>query len=79
MKHLILLFLLSISNWGYSQVNLPITFEETATVDYELSDFGGNMSSIVTDPTDPNNTVGQAIKTNVAEIWAGTTLSLIHI
>jgi len=58
---------------GLAQVNLPITFEDTATVDYKLTDFGGNASSIVQDPTDPNNLVGKAIKTGAAELWAGTT------
>ncbi|MBK8194321.1 MAG: T9SS type A sorting domain-containing protein [Lewinellaceae bacterium] len=56
-----------------SQVDLPITFQDTATVDYDLVDFGGNVSSIVADPTDPNNLVGQVIKTGGAELWAGTT------
>ena len=57
---------------GLAQVDLPITFEDTATVDYALADFGGNASSIVVDPTNPNNLVGKAIKTDVAELWAGT-------
>jgi len=39
-----------------------------------MSDFGGNLSSLATDPTDPNNTVIQAIKTNGAATWAGTTI-----
>ena len=57
---------------GKAQVNLPITFQDTATVDYKLTDFGGNASSIVVDPTNPANLVGKAIKTNMAEPWAGT-------
>lgn len=56
-----------------AQVDLPITFEDTATVNYDLTDFGGNASSIVVDPTDATNTVGKAIKTAGAELWAGTT------
>jgi hypothetical protein len=58
---------------GLAQVDLPITFQDTATVDYALVDFGGNASSIVVDPTDPTNLVGKAVKTAGAEIWAGTT------
>ena len=54
--------------------DLPITFEDSE-VDYNLTDFGGNVSSLVTDPTDPTNLVGQAIKTDGAETWAGTTIS----
>ncbi len=57
---------------GLAQVDLPITFQDTATVNYALADFGGNVSSIVQDPTDPNNLVGKAIKTGGAELWAGT-------
>ncbi len=57
-----------------AQVDLPISFQDTATVDYKLTDFGGNASSIVTDPTDANNLVGKAIKTGNAELWAGTTI-----
>ena len=56
-----------------SQINLPVTFEDT-TVDYTLTDFGGNASSVVTDPTDPNNTVGRSVKTPSAQLWAGTTI-----
>ncbi|MEM9921303.1 MAG: T9SS type A sorting domain-containing protein, partial [Bacteroidota bacterium] len=59
---------------GKEKVDLPITFEDTATVDYALVDFGGNASSIVVDPTDPDNLVGQAIKTDMSELWAGTTM-----
>jgi uncharacterized surface protein with fasciclin (FAS1) repeats/ribosomal protein L28 len=55
------------------QVSLPVTFEDE-NVDYGLTDFGGNASSIVTDPTDASNTVAQTIKTGAAELWAGTTL-----
>ena len=58
---------------GKARVDLPVTFEDTATVDYKLTDFGGNASSIVKDPTNPNNFVGKAIKTATAELWAGTT------
>jgi hypothetical protein len=61
------------SSGGKAQVNLPITFQDTATVDYKLTDFGGNASSIVVDPTDPKNLVGKAIKTAGAETFAGTT------
>jgi hypothetical protein len=54
--------------------SLPVTFEaDTST--FDLVDFGGNMSSIVVDPTDSNNNVAQSTKTNSAEIWAGTSLN----
>ena len=54
---------------------LPITFDDP-DLNYGLADFGGNISSIVEDPADPNNFVGQAIKTDIAELWAGTTIGV---
>ncbi|MHC1707330.1 MAG: T9SS type A sorting domain-containing protein [Bacteroidales bacterium] len=55
------------------QLNLPVTFEDV-TLDYALTDFGGNSSEIITDPTNPGNLVAKTIKTAVAELWAGTTV-----
>ena len=55
------------------QINLPVTFEED-NVDFDLTDFGGNMSQVVEDPTDPMNTVAQSVKGDMAELWAGTTM-----
>ncbi len=74
MKYSTFVLLLLLSSLGYAQVSLPIDFE-SATLDYELTDFGGNMSSIEVDPTDPNNMVGKAIKTAGAQLWAGTTMA----
>lgn len=59
--------------FGGTHIDLPVDFEGS-TVNYTMSDFGGNLSSLITDPTDPNNTVIQAIKTNGAATWAGTTI-----
>jgi len=55
------------------QINLPVTFEGTAT-DYTMTDFGGNVSTKVVDPTDSSNTVMKVVKTAGAEGWAGTTM-----
>ena len=74
MKNLIFLACLLISTTGFGQVSLPIDFQST-TIDYDLTDFGGNISTFVTDPTDPANTVVQSIKPLGAETWAGTTAS----
>ena len=74
MKNFTLLFFLCLSTLTYAQLDLPITFEDTANIDYALVDFGGNASSIVVDPTDPDNLVGKAIKTDMSELWAGTTI-----
>ncbi|MFK7907623.1 MAG: T9SS type A sorting domain-containing protein [Chitinophagales bacterium] len=50
----------------------PITFDDP-NVNYDLVDFGGNISAIVTDPTDPTNMVVETTKTPLAQVWAGTT------
>lgn len=55
-------------------VKLPITFD-SSNVNYVLADFGGNASSIVTDPTNSSNKVAKIIKTNTAQTWAGTTMN----
>ncbi len=58
---------------GQTQVDLPVTFDDP-NVNYNLVDFGGNVSSIVADPVVPTNLVCQVIKSNTAELWAGTTI-----
>lgn len=58
-----------------TQMNLPVTFN-ASTVEYGLVSFGGTASTIVVDPTDANNQVAKVIKTNTAEVWAGTTISV---
>ncbi len=54
-------------------VTLPVTFDDP-NVEYGLTDFGGNVSAIVADPTDSTNNVAQTTKTEAAESWAGTTV-----
>ena len=56
-----------------SQIDLPITWDDT-TVDYTVTDFGGNSSSLTVDPLDPSNNVMMSDKTSGAQTWAGTTL-----
>ncbi len=53
--------------------NLPVTFDDPL-VNYDLVDFGGNISEIIVDPLDPSNNIVQTIKTESAELWAGTTV-----
>ncbi|MCF8367102.1 MAG: T9SS type A sorting domain-containing protein [Bacteroidales bacterium] len=53
-------------------ITLPVTFEDN--IDYALTDFGGTVSEIIVDPTDPSNKVAKTIKTEAAETWAGTTI-----
>ncbi len=59
--------------FGGTQLDLPVDFEGTG-VNYTMTDFGGNVSSLLNDPTAPNNKVVQVIKTNMAALWAGTTI-----
>ena len=56
-----------------SQIDLPISWDD-ATVDYTVSDFGGNASSVVADPAGLVNNVLQSEKTLGAQTWGGTTL-----
>jgi len=60
--------------FAQTQINLPIDWEGTA-VNYTVTDFGGNASSRVVDPTNANNMVLKSDKTAGAQTWAGTTLS----
>ena len=57
-----------------TQINLPINFEGTTT-NYTVTDFGGNASSLVVDPTNASNMVIRSIKTSGSALWAGTTMS----
>ena len=59
--------------FGGIQIDLPVDFED-AESNYTMTDFGGNLSSFTTDPLDANNNVIQAIKTDQAATWAGTTI-----
>ena len=55
------------------ELDLPITFEDP-DLDYGLDDFEGAQSTLVNDPTDPQNTVVQTLKTNGSPFFAGTTV-----
>ena len=62
---------------GLAQMNVPVTFDD-AGVNYGLVGFGGaEQSTIVTDPTNPSNKCARVIKTNTAELWAGTTITAL--
>ena len=76
MRKTVLLLLTLITTFGYSQmqVDLPVTFDDTANVDYALGDFGGNASEIVADPAGGTNLVAKSTKTISAQTWAGTTV-----
>lgn len=59
--------------FGGTQIDLPVDFEGS-TVNYTMSDFGGNVSSLVVDPTNSINRAMQVIKPVEAAGWAGTTI-----
>ena len=59
---------------GGTPIALPVTFDD-ATVDYELTDFGGAATTLVADPDNAANTVASTDKNAGAEVWAGTTVA----
>ncbi len=63
----------SCPNACLSQINLPVTFEGSS-VNYTVTDFGGNASTKIVDPTNASNMVMKSDKTVTAELWAGTTI-----
>ncbi len=73
MRTLLLTAFLLIAQMANAQLSLPVTFD-VATTNYGLTDFGGNASSIVADPTNAENKVVRSVKSAGAELWAGTTV-----
>lgn len=59
--------------FGGLQLDLPVTFEET-TINYNMTDFGSTVSTLVIDPTDEENHVMRVIKTIQSPTWGGTTI-----
>lgn len=60
---------------GLAQIDLPITWDDTANVDYTTVPFGGNLSGLALDPMNASNNVLEIIKPSGAQTWAGVTLS----
>lgn len=60
-------------SFGGAQLDLPVDFEGSS-INYSTTDFGGNASTLVVDPTNANNNVIKVVKTASAELWAGTTI-----
>lgn len=56
-----------------SLLNLPVTFDVPG-VNYEVIDFGNNLSVPAVDPQNAGNNVKKTTKLNGAETWAGTTI-----
>ncbi len=59
--------------FGGAQIDLPVTFE-SSSVNYTLTDFEGNVSFLVADPTNANNNVAKIVKNAQAGSSAGTTI-----
>lgn len=78
MKKLILfLCVTTFAFQGFSQkaqIDLPITWDDTANVDYSVIDFGDDSSLIASDPSNASNIVLKVIKKNGSQTWAGTVL-----
>jgi hypothetical protein len=56
-----------------SLLTLPITFDDPS-VNYAVTDFGGNISVADVDPSNAANKVKKTTKPNGAQTWAGTTM-----
>ena len=62
-------------NITLTQMDLPLTFDQS-TVDYGFIGFNGaEQSSVVTDPTDASNKVGKVVKSATASADAGTVIT----
>lgn len=57
-----------------AQIDLPITWDDTATVNYDIADFDGTFSSIVADPLNSSNPVLKTDKSPTGQPWQGTVL-----
>ena len=56
-----------------AQINLPVTFDDP-TVNYTVTDFGGNATIDALDPGNAANKVKKTTKTSGSQTWAGTTI-----
>ena len=79
MKKITLFILISVliapfSKAQKSTIDLPINWDDSANVDYSVTDFDGTSSSLDNDPSNSSNTVLKTVK-NAGQVWAGTTLS----
>jgi len=68
-------FVLALSLNAQTQIDLPITWDDTANVDYTTTAFEGGISAADVDPTNASNNVLKFTKPVGAQPWAGVTLS----
>jgi len=59
---------------GLDTIDLPISWDDTANVDYTTTAFEGGISAADIDPTDASNNVLKFTKPVGAQPWAGVTL-----
>ena len=71
----LLAIIVSVGAIAQSQIDLPITWDDTANVNYTTVPFGGNSSTLALDPTSSTNNVLQVNKPLGAASWAGVTMS----
>ena len=78
MKKIIFSFILSsvcLSGMSQkSQIDLPITWDDTMNVDYTVIGFGDDTAYLAPDPTNASNIVLEVIKPAGAQTWAGVVL-----
>lgn len=58
---------------GGLRIDWPVDFEDPK-VNYSMHDFGGNISSLTSDPDGSDNQVIKVVKSKKAKPWAGTTI-----
>ncbi len=58
-----------------AQIDLPINWDDTANVDYTVTDFDGTSSMLASDPNNASNLVLKTDKSPTGQPWQGTTLS----
>lgn len=56
-----------------ASISLPITWDDTANVNYSVIDFGGDSSYLAADPNNASNIVLATKKPTGAQVWAGVT------
>lgn len=57
-----------------AQIDLPITWDNASTVNYDIVDFDGTFSALVSDPVNSSNTVLKTDKSPSGQPWQGTVL-----
>lgn len=55
-------------------IDLPISWDDTANIDYSVTPFEGAVTSAALDPTNATNNVLKFEKPTGAQLWAGVTL-----